>query len=112
MFAIEPFATPGDGKVKDGDDSGIYILVDDKNIRSPLGREVLGFIIEEYGTLPFCSRWLVKKFGNRALLALRQLVENGNLHSYPELLEVSGKKVAQTEHTILVEKDKVTVTTL
>ncbi|MEX0932795.1 MAG: type II methionyl aminopeptidase [Candidatus Pacearchaeota archaeon] len=111
LFAIEPFATPGLGKVKDGQDSGIYILIDGKTPRSDLAREVLAFIAEEYQTLPFCSRWIVKKFGSKALLALRQLVENGNLHSYPELMEASGENVAQTEHTILVERDKITVTT-
>lgn len=111
LYAIEPFATPGSGKVKDGSPSGIYILIDDKPIRSPLARELLDFIKQEYSTLPFCSRWIVKKFGTKGLFGLRQLVENGNIHSYPELVESSNKNVAQTEHTILVEADKITVTT-
>lgn len=111
LYAVEPFATSGNGKIHDGNPSGIYMLIDDKNIRSPLAREILGFIAEEYRTLPFCSRWLVKKFGARALFGLKQLEANGNIHSYAELIEDSRGKVAQTEHTILVEKDKVTVTT-
>jgi methionyl aminopeptidase len=111
LYAIEPFATPGLGKVKDGSPSGIYILIDDKQVRSPLARELLDFIKQEYSTLPFCSRWIVKKFGTKGLFSLRQLVENRNLHSYPELIEASNKKVSQTEHTILVEADKITVTT-
>lgn len=112
LYAIEPFSTPGNGKIRDGKSSGIYRLQDDKNLRSEIAREILGFIGKEYETLPFCSRWIVKKFGQKALIGLKQLEENGNIHSYPELLEISGKKVAQTEHTILVEKDKVIVTTL
>ena len=111
LYAIEPFATPGNGRVRDGNSSGILRLIDDKNVRSPIAREVLDFIIEEYQTLPFCSRWIVKKFGTKGLLGLKQLVENGNLQDYPVLIESSGKKVAQTEHSILVEKDGIIVTT-
>jgi len=42
---------------------------------------------------------------------LKQLEENGNIQSYAELVESSGGKVAQTEHTILVEDNGVLVTT-
>ena len=62
--------------------------------------------------MPFCSRWLVKKFGTKALPALNQLEQNGNLHQYPQLVEVNKGIVAQTENTILIEKDgKKTITT-
>ncbi|MBI4116655.1 type II methionyl aminopeptidase [Candidatus Pacearchaeota archaeon] len=111
LYAIEPFATSGNGRVHDGKPSGIYRLESEKNVRSPIAREVLKFIIEEYKTLPFCSRWLVKNLGIRALIGLKHLEENGNLHSYAELIESSGKNVSQNEHTILVEKDSVIVTT-
>ena len=79
-------------------------------MRSQIAREVLDFIAEEYQTLPFCSRWIVKKFGTKALFGLRQLVENGNLHNFPQLVEISNKKVSQAEDTILID-DKVIVTT-
>jgi len=62
IFAIEPFATAGSGKVKDGKPSGIYQVQILRNPRSELAREILNYITEEYNTLPFCSRWLVKKF--------------------------------------------------
>lgn len=110
-YAIEPFATPGNGKVHDGKPSGIYYLSSEKNVRSPLARDVLKFIKKEYDTMPFCSRWIVKKLGNQALFGLKQLEDNGNLHHFPQLIESSKNKVSQTEHTILIEKDKVTVTT-
>ena len=111
LYAIEPFATTGVGSVHDGKPSGIFRLVDKRNTRSQTAREILNFIIEEYQTLPFCSRWLVKKFGTKSLIGLKQLEENGNLHSYAELIESSNGKVAQTEHTILVEKNGIIVTT-
>jgi len=111
LYAIEPFATAGSGKVHDGKPSGIYILIEEKNVRSQSAREVLRFIEEEYKTLPFCSRWIVKKFGAMGLFALKQLEDNGNLHQFPQLVENSNSKVSQAEHTIFVKKDEVIVTT-
>jgi methionyl aminopeptidase len=109
LYAIEPFATNGSGKIYEGKPSGIYQLIDNKNIRSNGARIILNYIGEEYRTLPFCSRWLVKKFGVKTLFALKQLEENGNIHQYPQLVEVSKGKVAQSEDTILID-DKVIVT--
>ncbi|MEK6898120.1 MAG: type II methionyl aminopeptidase [Nanoarchaeota archaeon] len=112
VYAIEPFATNGNGKVYDGKPSGIYLLVNEKNIRSQIAREVLEFIKKEYKTIPFCSRWLVKNLGTKALIGLKQLEENGNLHHYAQLIEAVHGKVAQTEHTILVEENEIIVTTI
>lgn len=110
LYAIEPFATNGNGKVHDGKDSGIYVLVNDKNVRSQIAREILGFIEEEYKTLPFCSRWIVKKFGAKALLGLKQLEDNGNLHNFPQLIEIPNSKVSQAEHTIFIEEENIVTT--
>ena len=110
LYAIEPFTTSGSGKVYDGKPSGIYYLQSEKNIRSPLAREILKFIIEEYQTLPFCERWLVKKFGTKASFALKQLEEAEVLHHFRQLVESSHAKVAQAEHTVLIDKE-ITVTT-
>lgn len=112
LYAIEPFATNGNGKVHDGKPSGIYKLINEKNIRSPIAREILEFIKSEFNTLPFCSRWIVKKFGTKAIIGLKQLEENENIYQYAELIESKHGKVAQTEHTILIEEDgNVIVTT-
>lgn len=105
LYAIEPFATNGVGKVNDGQNSGIYSLIDERNVRSPIAREVLEFIIEEYKTLPFCSRWIAKKFGTKALFGLRQLEQNGNLHQYPQLIEAGKGIVSQAEHTIFIDEN-------
>jgi len=111
LYAIEPFATTGNGKVYEGKPSGIYLLTNNKNIRSPIAREILKIIEEEYITLPFCSRWLVKKLGTKALFGLRQLEENGNLHHFPQLIEISHNKVSQAENTILIKDNEIIVTT-
>jgi methionyl aminopeptidase len=111
LYAIEPFATNGSGKIYEGKPSGIYALIEDKNIRSNDARDVLDFIVEEYKTLPFCSRWVVKKFGTKSLFALRELENNNTISQFDQLVEVSHKPVSQAEHTILIEKEKVTITT-
>ncbi len=110
LYAIEPFATNGNGRVHDGKDSGIYMLLDERNVRNPEARKVLNYIIEEYKTIPFCSRWLVKEFGTKALFALRQLENNGNLHQFAQLVENSGSKVSQTEQTILIDEEVIVTT--
>ncbi len=111
VFAIEPFTTTGNGKVIDGKPSGIYIIEGDYPVRDNFAREVLNYIVETYQSLPFCSRWLVKKFGTRALIALKRLEDAKILHHYPQLIEISRNKVAQAEHTILITENSKTITT-
>lgn len=111
IYAIEPFATGGQGIVYDGKPSGIYRLQERKGIRDALARQILSFAEEEYKTLPFCERWIVKRFGARALLSLKYLEQAGILHHFPQLVEKSHMPVSQAEHTILITENKVEVTT-
>lgn len=111
IYAIEPFATNGNGKVHDGKPSGIYLLIDNRKPRNEKAREILEFIKKEYQTLPFCSRWLVKEFGIVSLPALKQLEENKNIHQFPQLVEKEGKKVSQTENTIFIDNHEKIITT-
>lgn len=105
LYATEPFATNGHGRVRDGGKSGIFRIDEEGSVRDRFAREVLEWIMEEYKTLPFASRWIHKKFGSRGMLALRQLEQAGVLYQYPQLVEVSGGKVAQAEHTVLLLED-------
>ena len=109
VFAVEPFATTGDGYVKNGKSSGIYMLTQVKNIRS--GREVLQFIVNNFKTLPFHKKYISKKFGDfKTNFALRMLEKEKIIHHYPQLVEKSDGLVAQSEHTVIV-KDKPKITT-
>ena len=111
VYAIEPFATSGVGRVKDGKLSGIYHLEGKGNVRDAFAREILTFVTKEYLTLPFCLRWLVKKFSTRALIAMKRIEEAGLVHHYHQLVEESRNKVAQAEHTVvLTEKEKIVTT--
>jgi len=110
-YAIEPFITSGVGKVRDGKPSGIYLLEAEGQVRDAFAREVLSYIKENYGSLEFCSRWLVKKFGTRALLALKRIEDADIIHHYKQLIEVSKKPVAQAEHTIILTENEKIITT-
>ncbi len=112
LYATEPFVTNGHGRVRDGKPSGIYRLDSDSGtVRDRFAREVLNWLADEFKTLPFASRWIWKKFGSRGLLALKQLEQVEILYQYPQLVEVSGGKVAQAEHTVLLANDKKYITT-
>ena len=104
-YAIEPFATTGQGMIYEGKPSGIYRLEQRKAIRDNLAREILDFIETEYKTLPFCERWIYKKFGSRSLLALHLLEQSGIIMQYAQLVEKSHSKVSQAEDTILIDTE-------
>lgn len=111
LYAVEPFATNGLGKVRQGKPSGIYFLQGDGNVRDSFAREVLSFIKEEYKGLPFCSRWIHKKFGSRGLLALRMIKQAGLISEEEQLVEAGNGKVAQAEHSVFLKDGKI-ITTL
>ncbi len=109
VFAVEPFATNGEGKVIDGKPSGIYRLDNIKPVRDPKIRNMIRFIQEEYNELPFAKRWLIKKFPNTNF-ALTLLEKQGILYHYPQLPEKTKGLVSQAEHTVIV-KEKPEITT-
>ena len=112
VVAVEPFATTGGGYVVDSSEVQILSFLGRKNVRSQLGREILGFIEEEYHELPFAKRWVIQKFGRLAETELKGLVAAGALNEFNVLKEKDNGIVAQFEHSFLFDEGKVTVTTL
>lgn len=108
VVAIEPFATDGGGKVKEGSAEEIFALETDKSIRDRQAREALEQITEEFRTLPFATRWLDVA---RPEMALRRLKQEDVIHGYPVLQEQAGHYVSQKEHTVIVTEDGCEVTT-
>jgi len=108
VVAIEPFATDGSGKVKEGSEEEIYALEREASVRNRQARQALEQIVDEFKTLPFATRWLDTQ---RAEMALRRLEQNGVVHGYPVLKEQDGYLVSQKEHTIIVTEDGCEVTT-
>ncbi|MEK6889491.1 MAG: type II methionyl aminopeptidase [Nanoarchaeota archaeon] len=111
VYAIEPFATNGSGKIRDGKPSSIYAITKSGNVRDSFSRSVLLYIRENYSTLPFCTRWIYKKFGSRCIVALQQIEQVGLIHQYPQLIEINNGKVAQAENTVILLKDRKIITT-
>jgi len=110
LYASEPFATNGNGCVHDGAKGNIYAFIQDKQPRSKEAREILEFIKDEFGELPFASRWVVKQFGNKSRISLMQMEREGILHHYAILTEAKGKLVSQAENTFLVSPEGVICT--
>jgi len=111
VYAIEPFSTTGQGLVYDGGKSGIYRLEKEGGVRDSTARKIYQYILEEYQTLPFCERWIIKKFGTRSKIALLFLQQAGILHHYSKLIEKSHQPVSQAEHTIIIKDNETEVTT-
>jgi methionyl aminopeptidase len=106
VFALEPFATNGLGKVIDDPNAIIFRYLRDRPLRMREARVILQHAKENYGPLPFAERWvagLVPRF--KLNQALRQLVYTKAIHAYHILREKKKGRVAQAEHTVIVEKD-------
>ncbi len=112
VFGVEPFCTTGNGYVKDSGSAVIFKWIRDHPVRLVEGRRILELAKIKFEKLPFAKRWIQKQISPlKVELALKQLLGVNALHAYAPLREVSGKPVAQTEHTIIV-KEKPIITTL
>ena len=94
VFAIEPFATYGRGRIKDGEP---YIFAINDRCKGELAQEIR----ERFGPLPFTPRWIPGITGK----------ELKGAREYFELIEESGNIVAQSEHTVIVTDEGCEVTT-
>ncbi|GAB3040397.1 type II methionyl aminopeptidase [Natronobiforma cellulositropha] len=108
VVALEPFATDGGGKVREGSKEEIFSLQNERTVRNRAAREALAQITDEFRTLPFATRWLESP---RPEMALRRLKSQGVVHGYPVLKEDDGCLVSQKEHTVIVTEDGCEVTT-
>ena len=89
----------------------IFRWIVDRPTRMVEARKILEMARTDFERLPFAKRWIQKKFSLlKVELALRELTNSNALYGYDPLREVSGKPVAQTEHTIIV-KEKPVITT-
>lgn len=114
VFAIEPFVTQANAKgmVKNGDHAYIYRFMKPKGASDEDSKKVLSYIFSNFNTLPFAARWLEPSFPHEiASKALQDLLRTKCVSSYPVLIEETGRPVAQSEHTVLVNRDGCTVLT-
>ena len=112
-IAIEPFATNGAGYVNDAPGHYIYSYMANKPFRMKSTQKVLNYIQSNNQYLPFSGRWITDKFGERrGNMALKQLSDAMAIYPYAPLKEKKDCFVSQKEHTVIVEKEGCTVTTL
>ncbi|SCW00099.1 LAFE_0B09428g1_1 [Lachancea fermentati] len=107
-FAIETFGTTGRGFVVPGGECSHYAKNDGPLPTPNLSRAkaLLKTIDENFGTLPFCRRYLDRLGEDKYLFALNNLVKQGIVQDYPPLNDVVGSYTAQFEHTILLHPHK------
>jgi len=107
VFAIEPFATTGSGRVGEKSRVEIYSQIAERPVRIPAARAVMERIKDRRG-LPFSRRWLKDR---KMEFALPGLARSQILHGYPVLADIPGSLVSQHEHTVIVTADGCLVTT-
>ena len=113
VYAMEPFAVPmsASGQVTDGPPSNIYLMQKKRNVKGK-AKTMMKFIQSEYKTLPFASRWVLRKFkGPDGETAFKELLKSKVITGYPQLLERTRGMVAQAEHSVIVTEDGCEVTT-
>ncbi|QPG76121.1 Methionine aminopeptidase 2 [Brettanomyces nanus] len=110
-IAIETFGSTGKGYV---DYTGGEVSHYMKNanpppraaIRLSRAKHLLRTIDRNFGTIPFCRRYLDRLGEDKYLLALRQLVKVGLVTEHPPLFDAKGSYSAQFEHTILLHSTR------
>ena len=112
-IAIEPFATNGEGIVNDAPGHYIYSYLANKPFRMKSTQRVLKYIQSNHRYVPFSGRWITDEFGERkGNIALKQLSDAMAIYPYAPLREKKDCFVSQKEHTVIVEKEGCTVTTI
>lgn len=104
-FAIETFGSTGRGHIiEQGECSHYAKKVDAPRVplRLTTAKSLLNSINKNFGTLPFCRRYLDRAGESKYLLALNHLVQQGIVQDYPPLCDIPGSMTAQYEHTILL----------
>ncbi|KAF8527373.1 methionine aminopeptidase 2-like protein [Hysterangium stoloniferum] len=105
-YAIETFGSTGRGRVIEEGDCSHYAKIFDAPSNPPLklttAKSLFKTINKNFGTLPFCRRYLDRIGETKYLFALNHLVSTGVVQDYPPLVDIFGSMTAQFEHTILL----------
>ncbi|EQC52998.1 methionine aminopeptidase Fma2, partial [Schizosaccharomyces japonicus yFS275] len=109
IFAIETFGSTGRGIVHEDGECSHYAKnanIPHIPLRLPRAKALLNTINENFGTLPFCRRYLDRLGETKYLLALNNLVQAGIVQDYPPLVDIKGSYTAQFEHTLVLRPTK------
>lgn len=108
VYAVEPFVTTPDaaGRVDDRPECTIFRYLKAKSLKTNSAKKLAKYIEANFHTLPFAERWTIgvlPKEQHKA--AFKDLLQSKTIMSYPVFVEVSGKPVAQVEHTLLITEN-------
>ncbi|OLS13451.1 MAG: methionyl aminopeptidase [Promethearchaeota archaeon CR_4] len=107
VYAVEVFATTGEGRVTSSGKGEIFQL-DMSSARVPIrnkaAKQILGIIYKKYKSLPFAKRWIAKDV-KAYEFAMRELERAKKLDKYGVLQEKEGTYISQFEQTVLVTKE-------
>ncbi|KAL2788103.1 peptidase M24, structural domain-containing protein [Aspergillus keveii] len=101
VFAIETFGSTGKGYME----TSHYALIPNAPqvpLRLSSAKNLLNVINKNFGTLPWCRRYLDRLGQDKYLLGLNNLVQSGIVQDYPPLCDIKGSYTAQYEHVIKV----------
>ena len=110
IVAVEPFATNGAGQVDNAKSGNIYRIIRDRQLKDADTQSLFEQIKAEYATLPFCERQC-QKMNKDAPHLLKNMFRHGLIMSYPMLKEIKHGMVSQTEHTLVIVKNRCEITT-
>lgn len=103
-FAVEPFASTGNGFVSEADKILIFQHIEDRPIRNK-DAKILLEEIHKYEGMPFSEYWIGKKLTTfQRRYALRELLKNEIIASFPVLIDKKDSFVSQAETTFLVDE--------
>ncbi|ODV92494.1 hypothetical protein CANCADRAFT_1089 [Tortispora caseinolytica NRRL Y-17796] len=105
VYAIETFGSTGRAYVHDEGECSHYSRRTDSGhvpLRLNTAKNLLAAIDKQFGTLPFCRRYLDRIGQTKYLLALNNLVKTGLLMDHPPLVDSRGSYTAQFEHTLML----------
>jgi methionyl aminopeptidase len=109
-FAIEPFATNGEGLIYEKGRAMIFSQISKRTPATEAGRQLIEQI-KRFEGLPF-SLGEIHLPAHQMQAALKDLLHRGTIAGYPPLVEQRGGMVAQAENSVLVdEKGTVHITT-
>jgi len=109
-YAIEPFATNGEGFIREGNESNIFAIEEPHAVRNSYARKILSYVMEEYKTLPFAERWIERdlkldEFGLK--IGMKQLLREKCIKAFPVLREKPGTMVSQAENSFIKVEGKI-----
>jgi methionyl aminopeptidase len=111
IYAIEPFATTGKGRVFTDTKNCSHYMIDKVNLNDiRLNLDDKNFfktIYKKYLTLPFCTRWLDND--NIDYTSLNKLADMNIINSYPPLYDIKKSHVSQHEHTVSISENGVEI---